>query len=549
MKEYIRLGLVRLLLGVAFSLGGCASDDAEQPPDAPAPSCGDSVCAGTETASSCPVDCPSSTCGNGTCEANESVASCAQDCQPAPTCGDQTCSGSESCSSCSADCGQCPPALTFTWEHPILIDNGGGRMFPAYVAHLLGGNDESFPWEFHTACVIATNASSTAYSISVETQLVGYSAAASTSGTVPASGTARICADPVPNLTALYGLSSNTAGAITSSVKNNANQMVLTTDSTAVTILPGSDIQWGATSFQFDRAEANNLSAVFVLPHLPQVEALLTSVANRSAFTGKFGADPYLRGNVETSHTIPVGDVAAVWEQSYFASGEAVTWSLPLVDGGVDDDIDLYVFTPAEYDAWAAGTATAATAVWADRLSGASGTFTAPNAGWYVFVLFNTPDNFVSRQVTFRRTGTKEFVVRDVLRSIFEEMKERGMLYVSIPSTFFDGAQHIKRTDQILTTQSANCIDGTLLFASVAELIGMEPVLVYKTGHAYLAVRDAPGSPLVWPVETTMVNTETFWTGYVTGIDEFISDSANDPNFDLVDVRAQRQRQILPMPQ
>lgn len=535
----------RLVIGlVLFSLAGCASDD---PQEQNQDGCGDSICSNSETPTSCPADCPTSSCGNGACDAGETTATCPADC-PAPTCGNQTCDNGESCSSCAADCGQCPPALSFAWDYPILVDDGnGGKSFPAYVAHLLGGTTETFPWEFHTSCVTATNAGSTAYSITVETQLVGYSSPATVSGSVPANGTARICADPVPNLTSLYGLSSNTASSISSSVKNNANQMTLTTDSKSVTILPGSDILWWAPNLPFAFGELRELSAVFVLPHLPAVESLLTSVANRSAFVGKFGADAYLRDYVQTSHTIAVGE--SFVEQSFFNNGESIQWALPAVSGGSANDIDLYVFTPAQYSAWVNGTGTTATAVWADQVTGATGTFIAPAASWYVFVLFNTTDNFVSRTLTFRRTGTKEFVVRDMLRSTFEEMKSRGMSYVSIPSTFFDGAQHIKRTDQILATHSANCIDGTLLFASIAELVGMEPVIVLRTGHAYVTIRDAPGSQMMWTVETTMVNTNTFWEAYVQGINTFNDDSQNDPNFHLVDVKTQRQRMLLPMPQ
>ncbi len=508
--------------------------------------CGDGICNGGETTAACQQDCPASpACGDNACNGSETCSTCSADCGACPaTCGNQSCGAGESCSTCPVDCGTCPAQLSFSWEYPILVNSGGALYFPSYVAHLLGGAVEAHPWEFETACVTVTNSGTTPRNIVVEATLVGYSTTAGTSGTAAASSTTRLCANPVPNLTTLYGLSSNAPASVSAVVKDASTQMTLTSASTAVTVLPGSDILWSASGLPTDALR--DLSAVFSLPHHPSVESLLTSVASRSAF-GNFGADAYVRGPRTTTHTIAVG--AGVVESAFFGAAESVQWLLPVVTGGSGADIDFYVFTSAQYQAWLAGTSTQATAVWTNQVQGASGTFTAAAANWYVLVLFNTTDNFVSRNLNWTRTSTREFVVRDVMQSIFDEMKARGMLYVSIPSTFFAGAQHIKRVDQILSTGSANCIDGTLLFVSVMELIGMQPVVVFRTGHAYVAVRDAPGSSIAWPVETTMVNTDTFWNAYTAGITEFNADAANDPWFYVVDVDRQRQFSVLPMPQ
>jgi hypothetical protein len=52
-------------------------------------------------------------CGDGVCNGAESCSSCSYDCgscpPPAAYCGDGVCNGSESCSSCAGDCGACPP--------------------------------------------------------------------------------------------------------------------------------------------------------------------------------------------------------------------------------------------------------------------------------------------------------------------------------------------------------------------------------------------------------------------------------------------------------
>ncbi len=61
-------------------------------------SCGNGVCGGDESCSSCAVDCGicPPQCGNGTCEAGEDCGSCSADCDVCPpACGDGTCNGSE----------------------------------------------------------------------------------------------------------------------------------------------------------------------------------------------------------------------------------------------------------------------------------------------------------------------------------------------------------------------------------------------------------------------------------------------------------------------
>jgi hypothetical protein len=71
-------------------------------PDAapPGPSCGDSVCNGGETATSCPADCV--VCGDNRCEGSETPSTCAADCT---ACGNLLCEVGETLSSCPTDCG------------------------------------------------------------------------------------------------------------------------------------------------------------------------------------------------------------------------------------------------------------------------------------------------------------------------------------------------------------------------------------------------------------------------------------------------------------
>ncbi len=85
-----------------------------------AKSCGDGLCKGNEHCGNCAIDCGN--CGNIGCvcakdafccstafdaQCVDTCASCAKGLCPKPTCGDGVCGGGETCSSCATDCGPC----------------------------------------------------------------------------------------------------------------------------------------------------------------------------------------------------------------------------------------------------------------------------------------------------------------------------------------------------------------------------------------------------------------------------------------------------------
>jgi hypothetical protein len=170
--------------------------------------------------------------------------------------------------------------------------------------------------------------------------------------------------------------------------------------------------------------------------------------------------------------------------------------------------------------------------------------------GQYVLAFGNPNTNISDRQVTWTRSVTKEDVVRDVLLSTFSALRAANLTYTSITGTFFTGWQHVRRVTQSLETASANCIDGSFVFASVAELLGMEPVLILKTGHAYVGIRSSPGSNVIWPIETTMVgSTATPLQAYNFAIGANATDKTTDPGYQEIDVKTLRGRAVTPLVQ
>jgi hypothetical protein len=67
-------------------------------------------------------------------------------------------------------------------------------------------------------------------------------------------------------------------------------------------------------------------------------------------------------------------------------------------------------------------------------------------------------------------------------------------------------SQAVRPLSQTLRTQQANCIDGTVLFASILRKIGIEPMIVLIPGHAFLGFyTDAQHTRKAF-LETTMLN-------------------------------------------
>jgi hypothetical protein len=113
-------------------------------------------------------------------------------------------------------------------------------------------------------------------------------------------------------------------------------------------------------------------------------------------------------------------------------------------------------------------------------------------------------------------------VSRDQVKAIFNALKNKySIVYINSVISYPNGTQRIKFPEDAIHLKSANCIDGTILFASALENIGLNPYLVIVPGHAYLTWDTWPGSGLVDVLETTMVGTSTFEQANAAGLTEY----------------------------
>ncbi|MDM8541145.1 AAA-like domain-containing protein [Desulfococcaceae bacterium HSG9] len=154
--------------------------------------------------------------------------------------------------------------------------------------------------------------------------------------------------------------------------------------------------------------------------------------------------------------------------------------------------------------------------------------------------------------------------VRSQANAIFNTLKkDYQLLYTNAPRNF--GKEPKKYTqrvrlphESIMMNQSqANCIDGTVLFASLLENIGIEPLITIVKGHAFVGWRTWRGVNEYDFLETTMIGTGTFKEALDVGNEQY-KDAINN-NYDknklfdpigflrIVDVTKCRKNEITPL--
>lgn len=144
---------------------------------------------------------------------------------------------------------------------------------------------------------------------------------------------------------------------------------------------------------------------------------------------------------------------------------------------------------------------------------------------------------------------------KEQARAIFNAFRDAGVSYVNSPITFGEvgGSQRVRLPRESLIQRSANCIDGTVLLASLYENIGLEPLIVLKPGHAFVGVRYYPGSQETLFIETTLLDrdpleslftlTYTFDAAVQAGNAKF----GDGTGITIVDIKKAREWGIYPL--
>ncbi|HET8666507.1 MAG TPA: hypothetical protein VFM10_00925 [Terriglobales bacterium] len=110
---------------------------------------------------------------------------------------------------------------------------------------------------------------------------------------------------------------------------------------------------------------------------------------------------------------------------------------------------------------------------------------------------------------TWRAPGVQEKTTLAQVKAIYRALQRKGVSYVKSSSTMgahvnADVTERVRMPHESLGHVSANCIDGVVLYASLFENLGMDPVIVLVPGHAYVGVRLAQDSTQFLYVETAV---------------------------------------------
>jgi hypothetical protein len=102
------------------------------------------------------------------------------------------------------------------------------------------------------------------------------------------------------------------------------------------------------------------------------------------------------------------------------------------------------------------------------------------------------------------------------VRALFETLKAEGLSYVDSVIDFGAGPGQVTQRTRLpresLRHKSANCIDGTVLMASLLEAASLQPAIVLVPGHAFVAWETWEGTDEWDYLETTMIASDEFET-------------------------------------
>jgi hypothetical protein len=106
------------------------------------------------------------------------------------------------------------------------------------------------------------------------------------------------------------------------------------------------------------------------------------------------------------------------------------------------------------------------------------------------------------------QSGETEDVYGQVY-ALWKALSGRDVRYSNITATAATSekvySQHVRLIDESINNAQANCVDGSVLFASLLRKVGIEPYLVLIPGHCYVAFQVDKQGKEIAALETTLI--------------------------------------------
>ncbi|WP_292369696.1 hypothetical protein [Methanoregula sp. UBA64] len=142
------------------------------------------------------------------------------------------------------------------------------------------------------------------------------------------------------------------------------------------------------------------------------------------------------------------------------------------------------------------------------------------------------------------------------VKAIFTALKnDYQITYVNSPLAYgreTEASQRVRLPAESISSKSANCIDGTVLYASAFESIGINPHIIVLPTHAFVCYDTKPNAAgQMACLETTMTGSSTFEEAAAYGDQEYQTEITNgnfkSGNSQDLSVAELRKIGILPM--
>lgn len=150
----------------------------------------------------------------------------------------------------------------------------------------------------------------------------------------------------------------------------------------------------------------------------------------------------------------------------------------------------------------------------------------------------------------WKRPDQQRIATAEQAKAIYRALQQSGISYVKSSLTFgrnADVSERVRMPESSLQHHSANCIDGVVLYASLFENLGLDPVVVLVPGHAYVGVRESENGSSFLYLETAVTGRLPFEAA-VRAATNRIAALGNKKDVLRVPLSQARSAGIYPMP-
>ena len=154
--------------------------------------------------------------------------------------------------------------------------------------------------------------------------------------------------------------------------------------------------------------------------------------------------------------------------------------------------------------------------------------------------------------------GDENDVMSEIM-AVWDVLRKRGVHYSTMPVSADDNdpylnSQYVRLLGESIGYSQANCVDGTVLLASIFRKMGLNTGLVILPDHMFVSVDlDEKGKKTIF-IETTLLGDSTLeeameegYKQYAENKKRFESDKKEDEDYSMVDIQTARVAGVVPI--